>query len=519
MESLVKEHTTLHKVLSRFLQISTVEYIMAQVFSALNAKLAEEFGKFDIQSEDARRRMLVDVSFMKNRLAELKGLERETPGVVSVLFSVPFTLLSLLEIPLWLTGISSNSQELEHLIESKQTPASLIRPISTHTSTSERPQSLPPIPHLAAPLAPPELIPSPSIPIPTTTTSTPSVVEPPAVAPLPTVVAPATLEPASLLPVPSPPPPPIRRKSMAERLSELARRRPSAATIAQATVLPTVSEPVAAAEIPNDDRIERPIYPLNDAPAREEREAVIAVDVPVGIVRSCTEESVIEEHLEVATAEDESDISKSTLKPLTEEHSKLSDVQDKLEEPQVVGGEKSLSENVQVDETNPDSSSEIPAVEAILRNDPEQATGATDNVNSSPVETKESTLSHPSEEATLPPGLSSQTGEKDEKDVDEVEGLEELNPMGEPSNSNVIVAGADNSTVLNDDSESKDIGPTESPTATKLSLNGDSLNIDVTVDEFTGGDLSPEEESELEQLGGELYEVDVEPDEEEGSFL
>lgn len=82
MEALVKEHVTLHKVLSRFLQAPTVEFIMGQVFSALNVRLADEFARINVRTEKAKRRMLVDVRFLKAKLAELKGLERETPGTV-----------------------------------------------------------------------------------------------------------------------------------------------------------------------------------------------------------------------------------------------------------------------------------------------------------------------------------------------------------------------------------------------------------------------------------------------------
>lgn len=84
MEALVKEHMTLHKVLSRFLQGPTVEFIMMQVFSALNAGLADQFGAFEVKTEAAKQRMKVDVVYLKDKLAELKGMERGTPGAVSL---------------------------------------------------------------------------------------------------------------------------------------------------------------------------------------------------------------------------------------------------------------------------------------------------------------------------------------------------------------------------------------------------------------------------------------------------
>ena len=54
----------------------------SQVFSALNVRLADEFARINVRTEKAKRRMLVDVRFLKAKLAELKGLERETPGTV-----------------------------------------------------------------------------------------------------------------------------------------------------------------------------------------------------------------------------------------------------------------------------------------------------------------------------------------------------------------------------------------------------------------------------------------------------
>lgn len=79
----MKEYATLHKVLSRFLHSSTVEYIMAQVFSALNTRLREEFDSIEVKSEEARENMRRDLKWMRNRFEELKGLENlRKPGEV-----------------------------------------------------------------------------------------------------------------------------------------------------------------------------------------------------------------------------------------------------------------------------------------------------------------------------------------------------------------------------------------------------------------------------------------------------
>jgi len=82
MEALVKEHNTLHKVLSRFLATETVAAIMGQVLSALDERLGEVFAHVDPRSRSARDRMLVDVRYLRERLGELKGVEDSGPGKV-----------------------------------------------------------------------------------------------------------------------------------------------------------------------------------------------------------------------------------------------------------------------------------------------------------------------------------------------------------------------------------------------------------------------------------------------------
>lgn len=83
METLVKETGTLHKVLIKYLPGSALEMVMMQVLSAINSRLADEYGRLVIVSDDARQRILADANYMKNKFAELKGLERPTPGAVS----------------------------------------------------------------------------------------------------------------------------------------------------------------------------------------------------------------------------------------------------------------------------------------------------------------------------------------------------------------------------------------------------------------------------------------------------
>lgn len=53
---------------------------MMQVFSTINSRLAEEYGSIQLHSENAKLRLLEDARFVKARLLELKGFERQPPG-------------------------------------------------------------------------------------------------------------------------------------------------------------------------------------------------------------------------------------------------------------------------------------------------------------------------------------------------------------------------------------------------------------------------------------------------------
>jgi vacuolar protein sorting-associated protein 54 len=85
METLVKEITTLHKVLSRYLHSSTVDSIMIQVFNSTEESLKLEMAAVELKSETVRQKLLVDAQYLRTKLGELKGLEIPTPGEVSFL--------------------------------------------------------------------------------------------------------------------------------------------------------------------------------------------------------------------------------------------------------------------------------------------------------------------------------------------------------------------------------------------------------------------------------------------------
>ncbi|GAA5919775.1 hypothetical protein JCM1841_005852 [Sporobolomyces salmonicolor] len=251
MEALVKEHITLHKVLSRFLQTETVFAIMLQVFTALDARLSEEYGRIELRSEGAKERMLVDVRYLREKLGDLKGIEGTGPA-----------------------------KELAALVQAKPLPkptaAAKPSPLPPRTSSFPAPSSAPasslgPTPSVAAPAdpsaAPAQFFFDASASASTVSLSLPddpstprtSIDGPPASPGTPRSPAPL---PPSPVPVPAPlPPAPAstgpapyvsKKKTLAERLAERMGKKPApppaAAPEEPIPVIPQVVEPPSASE-------------------------------------------------------------------------------------------------------------------------------------------------------------------------------------------------------------------------------------------------------------------------------
>ncbi|KAH9956609.1 Vps54-like protein-domain-containing protein [Russula dissimulans] len=115
MELLVKETVTLHKVLSRYLSNAVVEYVMSEVFAAINHRLSEEYIKIEFPTLDAKERLLTDARYLHEKFSVLKA-----PGTPTAV--------------------------LETLVADKQVAAAAPVPPrpATPTSTPSSPQPLPP---------------------------------------------------------------------------------------------------------------------------------------------------------------------------------------------------------------------------------------------------------------------------------------------------------------------------------------------------------------------------------------
>ncbi|PPQ93257.1 hypothetical protein CVT25_015255 [Psilocybe cyanescens] len=89
MELLVKETVTLHKVLSRYLSPSVVEYVMTQVFAAINHRLSEAYGVIDLPDQEAKTRLLEDAKYLHQKLAALKNVGTPTGMLETVVAEKP----------------------------------------------------------------------------------------------------------------------------------------------------------------------------------------------------------------------------------------------------------------------------------------------------------------------------------------------------------------------------------------------------------------------------------------------
>ena len=73
METLVKETTTLHRVLSKHLPDLTVRTIMDPVFSSYREQWGKGFGEVEVKTVAGKQHMLRDVEFFRSRVGKLEG--------------------------------------------------------------------------------------------------------------------------------------------------------------------------------------------------------------------------------------------------------------------------------------------------------------------------------------------------------------------------------------------------------------------------------------------------------------
>lgn len=73
METLVKETSTLYKVLSKHLPPPTLLSIMGPVFASYKEKLMDVYSTVELKSESAKEKMLSDATLFQEKLGKLEG--------------------------------------------------------------------------------------------------------------------------------------------------------------------------------------------------------------------------------------------------------------------------------------------------------------------------------------------------------------------------------------------------------------------------------------------------------------
>ncbi|KAJ3504343.1 hypothetical protein NMY22_g17957 [Coprinellus aureogranulatus] len=84
MLKLVEETSMLHKVLSRYLPSSIVEFVMSEVLAAINHRLSKEFGDIDLPNQQAKNRLLEDAKYLHKQFSALKNVRAPTAMLETV---------------------------------------------------------------------------------------------------------------------------------------------------------------------------------------------------------------------------------------------------------------------------------------------------------------------------------------------------------------------------------------------------------------------------------------------------
>ncbi|TFK42347.1 Vps54-like protein-domain-containing protein [Crucibulum laeve] len=136
MEILVKETVTLHKVLSRYLTAPIVEYVMTQVFAAINHRLSEEYGKIELPHQEAKTRLLADAKYLHQKLTALKNVGAPTGMLETVVTekSIPRVNNAPIPTPTRSNTLTAN-QRLKGLLSGRSSTVDKALPTPTRSPT------------------------------------------------------------------------------------------------------------------------------------------------------------------------------------------------------------------------------------------------------------------------------------------------------------------------------------------------------------------------------------------------
>ncbi|KAK5993436.1 Vacuolar sorting-associated 54-like protein [Cladobotryum mycophilum] len=95
MEMLVKETTTLHRVLTKHLPETHIQMIMLPVFSGYKDQLGNAFRQVDVKTELGQKRMLTDVEYFSGKLQKLEGFGDTSDFFANIINSKQVTAAEL----------------------------------------------------------------------------------------------------------------------------------------------------------------------------------------------------------------------------------------------------------------------------------------------------------------------------------------------------------------------------------------------------------------------------------------
>ncbi|KAF8891227.1 Vps54-like protein-domain-containing protein [Infundibulicybe gibba] len=158
MEILVKETVTLHKVLSRYLSTPVLEYVMTQVFAAINHRLSEEYGKIELPHQEAKNRLLADAKYLHQNLAALKNVGTPSGMLETVIAekslprkNVPAATMAKAPAPSRSSTISSSANQRLKGLLSGRSGSLLEKALPTPTPAPEPEPPHSPTPRTASP--------------------------------------------------------------------------------------------------------------------------------------------------------------------------------------------------------------------------------------------------------------------------------------------------------------------------------------------------------------------------------
>ncbi|PPQ65310.1 hypothetical protein CVT24_011437 [Panaeolus cyanescens] len=78
MTDLVDETEALHRIVSRYLPRPITEYVLSEVFAAINHRLSEEYNAIELPHPEAKARLLEDARYLHQRLGALRNVVAPT---------------------------------------------------------------------------------------------------------------------------------------------------------------------------------------------------------------------------------------------------------------------------------------------------------------------------------------------------------------------------------------------------------------------------------------------------------